>query len=770
MTDKAQALYKQLYKTVKYRPITLRDYQLDCVQAIMAQPEGARCLVIMATGLGKTATFTHLPEQSGRTLIIAAGKEIVLNPLPYYPKDVSVAIEMGELRAKEDKPDARIVTASINTIANPKRLQAFDPEEFDTIIVDEAHHSTAKTYRKVIEYFKPKRLIGFTATADRADGARLDRIYEKIIFQRDLKWAIKHGFLTDIMLRKVQCEFDLRNIRAKKSSGEAVADFTDADLAKAMAKTAPMIVKIYNEYAFGPTIINVAGVALAHEIADLIPDAIAITGDMTTEERQQILSAFAKGQVSCLVNVGVLKEGVDLPAVMSVLMCRPTLSSLLYTQLIGRGLRLYKGKQYLNLIEIEGILGDNVTLCSAPMLFGVKLDKIPKKEHKKFSGHRLTEMVTIAQEIMEEPENWELSTKNALVWADSEGYDMSDVCWMIMPDGHFELTFPGKKDGDAEPPQYRLYLTAPDIYGRVMLGCMRMPLQMALDVCRWYLDANYKNQDYFWDNAAMLKKWGAKPPTDKQMETLKRLIPEMDMSQVKNAAQASMLISKQIRRLYPDGREYTMIYPIDQENEPPYYSGTEVIMNDEQPMTVYDYMMGPEYGYLDETEKGTVIADFAVWLTDVMRKAYLPRVCSGSVDLLIEEIINKKHRDAMAKAFFKSKTGRKYRYVQKMDGVVASRMDMVQMLAETADFILPAIVWFAILNGDSDSEAILKGKVDLDAEPLNKIRFEYAGTEHQIRNLGKHRRRMTATMTEIKEANKKRWLKKQKEKKKTHKC
>ena len=747
-----------LLDSIQRKELRLRDYQQECVDTIMAQPKGSRSLVIMATGLGKTGTFTHLPPESGRTLIIAAGKEIVLNPLQYYPRAVKTAVEMAEYHAKEDSPDAQVVVASIQTISQEKRLHAFDPNEFQTIIIDEAHHSTAETYRRVVDYFKPDRLVGFTATAERADGVQLSKVFDRVIYRRDLPWAIRNGHLTDVVLRKVKGNFDLRNIRAKRASGDAVADFTDADLAKAMEQSAPEIVSIYKQYAYGPTIINVAGVRLAREIADLIPLSVAITGEMSTEERQTILDAFLAGTVMCLVNVGVLKEGVDLPAVSSVIMARPTLSLLLYIQLMGRGLRPYEGKDHLNLIEIEGKVADNVDVCSAPMVIGVDLARIPKREKVKFNLQRLTDMPRIAREIMEAPENWDLSTKNAQAWADAEGLELDGVNWMYMPDGHLELSFPLTDRQSKSEVQCRMSLSAPDISDRTQIGCTRMPMQLALDLCRRYLKDNFAKQQHFWDSAAMLDKWGRRAASPKQTAFLRYVFPEMDTAGM-TAAQASMLIYKQ-KRKKGDSLPIRQIYPIDPIEPPPHYSNCEQFRIDGRRTLVYDYAFAPDAGVIAAAAKSELRRDYAGWLIDVIENVYLKNKCAGDVKVLIEVINNKKRLD-IAKGYLKSREGRKYRYLQTMDNVNVSRQEVLTYLAEQADILIPVIIAHGQDSDKADVVKLMKATVDLSKPPLSMLRFEFSDSMKILTRRRYHPSKLDSEIAEIKETDKKRWLKKQ---------
>ena len=186
--------------------IKLRDYQQECIDILSDKGPG-RYLVQMATGLGKTVTFANI-RRSGRMLILSHREELVRQPLKYF--DCSKGIEMASERSLGEE----IVSASIQSIA--RRLDRFSPCDFSTVIVDEAHHSAAETYRKVLDYFKPKQVIGFTATPNRADGARLDDLYEEIVFKRDLKWGIKNGYLCDIDCKRVDIGYDLSQVHTSR--------------------------------------------------------------------------------------------------------------------------------------------------------------------------------------------------------------------------------------------------------------------------------------------------------------------------------------------------------------------------------------------------------------------------------------------------------------------------------------------------------------------------------------------------------------------------
>ena len=135
----------------------LRDYQKECLD-IIDKLEPGSYLIQMATGCGKTATFTNI-KRKGRVLVLAHREELITQPVKYY--DCSVGIEM----ANNNSNGEEVVIASVMSLTH--RLEKFKKDEFDIIIIDEAHHAAAQSYKKIINYFKPRLLLGFTATPNR---------------------------------------------------------------------------------------------------------------------------------------------------------------------------------------------------------------------------------------------------------------------------------------------------------------------------------------------------------------------------------------------------------------------------------------------------------------------------------------------------------------------------------------------------------------------------------------------------------------------------
>lgn len=218
----------------------LRPYQRECIETIKAQAPGAY-LAQMATGLGKTVTFANIPRHGERMLILSHREELVEQPRKYF--DCTYGIERASSRSHGEE----VVSASVQSLV--RRLDRFRPDDFRLIICDEAHHAAARTYRAIFDYFRPEKLIGFTATPNRGDKVRLDTVFQDIIFQRDLRWGIQNGYLCDIHCRRVNIGFDLSAVHTRHG------DYAPGELDEAMEGTADAIAQAYREMAVGATLI-----------------------------------------------------------------------------------------------------------------------------------------------------------------------------------------------------------------------------------------------------------------------------------------------------------------------------------------------------------------------------------------------------------------------------------------------------------------------------------------------------------------------------------
>lgn len=672
-------------------------------------------------------------------LILSVGQEIVLNPLVYFdPEKTRVGVEMANYRAMRDFPDAEVISASVQSIVN--RLEDYDPEAFGTIVVDEAHHSPAPTYRKVIKYFKPSvHLVGFTATPKRTDGVRLNDIYSDIVYQKDLRWAINNGRLCEPFCRKVSIDVDLRGVHRKKDTVGGETDFVQAELNRAMAKSAPRIVEIYNQYAFGPTVINVSSVNLAYEVAEMIPNAVAVTGEMSMDERESILSTFRAGKIQCLVSVNVLKEGVDIPNITTIIMARPTLSSLLYTQIVGRGLRLYPGKKFLNLIDIEGILGPDVSLCSALTLLGIEQSTLPKQSMERFNGINLMDMDEIADELSDTPESWALNAKAVDAWADTSGYDLHSVNWYRMPDGSMYLSFPIQSNRKGN---YVLTLPPPDAMGMTQLNYARMPVQVALDLTAERLVKAYQSQRQIWDRALIEKTWGPDLASPKQLAYIQAKLPNFDTTDL-TKAEANCIL----RRITQGGTKmhpWDAILPVMPKRS----------QEEERAEPVTTLVLPAEY--VQYAQEKTMLKEYSDWLERSVMSVY--RQEKNDLDRLIERI-NHSNKTAYGSKFISYQ--RKYRYICGLKGRNVSRRDMVEWLAKRADILIPRIIAANIVE-PGKYKTVRGAKPDMTKPPYNAIKLTYPESAAIIS--GKNKGRLPTTAKDIKEKAKERWAATEKKK------
>lgn len=493
--------------------IELRDYQKECISIIGQKPPGAY-LVQMPTGCGKTATFTHIPRE-GRVLVLAHREELVRQPAKYY--DCPVGFEIAAERSRGEE----VVIASVQSLVN--RLDRFSADEFSMIITDEAHHAAAGTYRKIYDHFVPEKHIGFTATPNRGDKARLDDIYSEIIFQRDLRWAIENGFLCDIHCLRANIGFDLSSVHTRNG------DYAPGELDEAMDGTADAIAEAYRNLAKGPTLIFAVSVHQAEEIAKRIEGAVVVTGK--TKDRADIIRRFTNREIPCIVNVMVFTEGTDIPLVETVIIARPTQSESLYAQMVGRGLRPHPDKERLVLIDCVGVTG-KASLCTAPSLIGIDLKNVPTKKADEIQGP-LFELPQKAVAASDCPESWIRNVQIVDLWAKGMSYNLHDINWFKMPDGKLVCSLPDRQS---------IVIPCPDQLGRVIYCGKAMPYQAALDKAYRELCDFYPEDRRIWD-LNIAKSWGEKPATDNQLRIIQKKFKGFDTSGL-NRLQASQILNR----------------------------------------------------------------------------------------------------------------------------------------------------------------------------------------------------------------------------------
>jgi superfamily II DNA or RNA helicase len=367
--------------------IALRDYQHECLDTILTRYRAGvrRQLICLPTGTGKTVVFAQFPgyfRMKKRMLVLAHREELLdqaRDKIARSNPELSVEVEQAGRRAGTE---SQVVVASIATLGRKgsARLARLDPEQFYLLVVDEAHHATAATYRRVLDHFgvfdpdTPKLLVGFTATPKRGDGQGLDEVFQEISFSRTLPEMIDTGYLAPVAGLRLETDVDLTGVRTR------MGDFVPGQLSRKVnvRERNELVVKVYQEHlAERQTICFCVGVDHAHSLAACFRAhdvaAAAVTGKMASEERRSVLEAFGAGRLQVLTNCMVLTEGYDEPSVAGIILARPTRSSLLYIQMIGRGTRLFPDKENVIIIDVVDVTRSHC-LVTLPSLFGLSDD------------------------------------------------------------------------------------------------------------------------------------------------------------------------------------------------------------------------------------------------------------------------------------------------------------------------------------------------------------------------------------------------------------
>jgi ATP-dependent helicase IRC3 len=429
--------------------LALRPYQrnqLLAIETAFAQQGINRVLVKSPTGTGKTVMFSQLPqhletwlatfpEQHRKMLVIAHREEL----LDQAAAKISAAnpgkivmVEQGERRASVY---ADVIVASIQTLAamSFRRLERFMARTtFRIVVVDEAHHAAADSYRAVLarlgflprkvgasstenidapryedvavmeqalagwdrEAPKDRLLIGVTATPNRSDAVGLGCVFQSLVYSYGLRDAIRDKWLTPITPWVIETDTSLDDVHLARG------DFNQRELAEAVnnARRNQLAVAAWHDYGHGrATLAFTVDVEHAHKLADEFVTAgvraAAVSGETPKDERRMLLEQFSNGQLDVLTNCMVLTEGTDLPRTSCILHAKPTKSATLYEQMTGRGLRLFPGKEDCVVIDLVDIARRH-SLQAAPVLYGLPPGLIVK-------GKKLDDVVEEIDKILD---------------------------------------------------------------------------------------------------------------------------------------------------------------------------------------------------------------------------------------------------------------------------------------------------------------------------------------------------------------------------------
>ena len=242
----------------------------------------------------------------------------------------------------------RITVGSVQSLMRQSRLDRFDHDYFNTIIIDEAHHAVSDSYQRVLQHFDSARVLGVTATPDRGDMRELGNVFDTLAYEYTLPRAIKEGYLSPIKALTIPLNLDLSGV------GIQSGDFKPGDLDCALDPYLRQIAKEMQKYCSDrKTVVFLPLIKTSQKFRDILNEsgfhAAEVNGN--SEDRAEVLADFDAGRYNVLCNSMLLTEGWDCPSVDCVIVLRPTKVRSLYCQMVGRGTRLCEGKDHLLLLD-----------------------------------------------------------------------------------------------------------------------------------------------------------------------------------------------------------------------------------------------------------------------------------------------------------------------------------------------------------------------------------------------------------------------------------
>ncbi|SCU98515.1 LAFA_0G18426g1_1 [Lachancea sp. 'fantastica'] len=375
------------------RFVSLRPYQEECIdKCVKSINQGQRRIgVSLATGGGKTVIFSNLidrlrrqsDQDRYRTLILVHRRELALQAckvlktfFPHY----NVQVEMGRLHC--DIESADVIVASLQSLT--RRLDNYNPNDIDLLIIDEAHHAAANSYIKVLKHFEADSsdtripVIGFSATFERADSKALSSVMDEIVYHRGIIEMIDDKWLCEGRFTTVDVRLDLKEVSS--TSG----DFNIDGLSRVVntREINNVVLHTYlqkrKEHHLKSTLLFGCDIKHIEDMQELFQkhniNAQYVTGKTRQSERDTIVEDFKLGKIEVLMNCGIFTEGTDIPNVDSIFLCRPTRSRSLLVQMIGRGLRLHHSKNFCHIVDF--VDASNVGVVSFPTLAGIDTNEV----------------------------------------------------------------------------------------------------------------------------------------------------------------------------------------------------------------------------------------------------------------------------------------------------------------------------------------------------------------------------------------------------------
>lgn len=362
-----------------------RAYQRRMLEALAAEREvhdRHRNLLVAATGTGKTVVaaldykslLTRMKTDTGklpRLLFVAHRKEILEQARQVY-REVLNDGSFGELWGYQQTPTVGDhLFASIQTLANYE-----GPLDFDIVVIDEFHHAEASSYKKLMSRLSYRELLGMTATPERGDGVNVAELFDgRIAYELRLWDALEEDILSPFHYYGIADNTDLRGVTWKRGAGFSGAGYDVDELENVYTANdarVRIILKSLNENISEPASMRALGFCVSVKHAQYMArkfneaniPAASVTGETPVDERRAAFNDLRSGKLACLFGVDVFNEGLDVPMVDTILMLRPTASSTIFLQQLGRGLRRSPDKAVTTVLDFVGLHNEEFNLAA----------------------------------------------------------------------------------------------------------------------------------------------------------------------------------------------------------------------------------------------------------------------------------------------------------------------------------------------------------------------------------------------------------------------
>ncbi|WP_139490115.1 DEAD/DEAH box helicase family protein [Brevibacillus dissolubilis] len=348
MTKETAAPYQ-----LEITPRPAQGQALEELQKTVSE-EYNKAMVVMATGLGKTYLAAFFARNYKRVLFVAHREELLIQASRSFGH-VNPERTTGIYNGVSKETEADGIFASIYTLSLKRNLESFAPDAFDLIIIDEFHHAAAKTYQRVLKHFKPSFLLGITATPDRRDGKDIYAICDgNVAYQVTFIEAIQKGWLAPFRYYGIYDETDYSKIAwlgTRYDEEQLLAAQLQDDLAE-------RIYLAWEKHRQTRTIAFCSSIRQANYLAEVFRQrgmkVISLHSKTQEISRPEAIRQLDRGELQVIFTVDLFNEGVDIPSVDTLLFVRPTESLTIFTQQVGRGLRLYPEKEYCTIIDLIG--------------------------------------------------------------------------------------------------------------------------------------------------------------------------------------------------------------------------------------------------------------------------------------------------------------------------------------------------------------------------------------------------------------------------------